>query len=500
MVLAMIWLPSITNHTEAEDAYSYALAAEEFEYSQLLHPHHRLYHPLSKFVYECSGVERSFEVLQVLSGVFSTIAIWLFYLLLGRLGVQSLATKGAYLLILAGSYGFWRYAREVEIYPMAWATLLFAVYWLTGPIKGRRFWIGLAVLLVFSINVHKALIVPLGVMAAVKVVASQRWRPGILCALAAGLLFLGTEKAMLQIQTEGWAIAPEKIENPFAAAPSNVARPSKRLRISSIPKGLIGFGSSVVATFPVMSFDPLYRWLQYELFPYRNFHEERFLVENLPIQNQVIWIIGLILLFVSIGLFLWSVFEKRKESSGIEFGPKAVVNFGCLAFMVLILIFEPGNPEMWLIGLPLIVATVVVHFPSANVRALWFIALSLIFVNWVGGMTLMNQDSRNYDRKTGAVLLQNEFNQDDVYLIGATVEVHGHFARYISEVTVIRGSFGPEYHDSLFKLLEEILDRGGRFIMHSTAWSSTELSAIQLFELGLLLVHDEESGAVELIR
>jgi len=112
------------NVTEANDAFWYALAAEDPAYPWF-HHNHMLYFPVIKWFNEflvLSGyVERTYGALVYLHIFVGALSIPLFYLFLhARLKVDTIAAfVGA--LLLAFSYGFWRYSAEVEI--PVWTTL-----------------------------------------------------------------------------------------------------------------------------------------------------------------------------------------------------------------------------------------------------------------------------------------------------------------------------------------------------------------------------------------
>ena len=500
IVLAMIWLPEVTNHTEAEDAYSYALAAETYEYRELLHPHHRLYHPLSKLVFDLSGAERSFSVLQVLSGIFSSLAVLIFYLILGRVGVVSLWMKAGYTLLLVSCYGFWRYAREVEVYPMSWLALLIGVYWMLGPPKGWRFWLGLTLGLVVAVNVHKALSVPLAAMSASLIVFSRSWKSGAFSVAGAMCLFFLVELSMSQIREDRGADAPERGDHAFTAPPSEVPRPSKGFRFTSLPKGGIGLGASLVGSYPVFAFDEVYSLLKVRLFPYRNFHEERFLVKGMSNSAKMLWVGALVVFVVSSCGYLVSAWRHRNNSSQQYLLIQRILMSGGISFALLILFFEPGNPEMWLIGLPLILVALASLCPELNTKVLFTGVLSLTLVNWLGGMSLMNRKEGDYDRVTGAILLEEKLTEDDVYLVAAHLGVHGRFARYVSEANIVRGDFGAKKHEAFFEFVSSIFQKNGRIILHRTAWESLSMDREILTKRGWRDIRNSDSGIVEIIE
>ncbi len=120
------------NHSEAEDAFEYSRLIEEGSGAVLFHPHHLLYLPAQKAVFQTAQMlgydGRSYYVARTVSMFSASIALFLFFLIARRMcgGSQMLPIVGT--LGLLFSYGFMRYACEVEIYLPAMALALAAIY------------------------------------------------------------------------------------------------------------------------------------------------------------------------------------------------------------------------------------------------------------------------------------------------------------------------------------------------------------------------------------
>jgi len=131
LLLFLAVLPG--NHSEAEDAFEYSRLIEAGQGARLFHPHHLLYLPAQKAVFHAAQMlgygGRSYYVARAVSMFSGAAALVLFFLIALRLGGTSdgrlplMATLG-----LLFSYGFVRYACEVEIYLPAMVLALAAIH------------------------------------------------------------------------------------------------------------------------------------------------------------------------------------------------------------------------------------------------------------------------------------------------------------------------------------------------------------------------------------
>lgn len=125
------YLPTLT-HAHTFDALSYALDVDTKPWQELFHPHHLAYGPLGalvRAVAQVLGWSGSAVVpLQVTNALAGALGVALFAVLVARITDRAaLAVCGA--VLLGGSYAYWYYAVEVEVYTIA-ALFLVACLWL----------------------------------------------------------------------------------------------------------------------------------------------------------------------------------------------------------------------------------------------------------------------------------------------------------------------------------------------------------------------------------
>lgn len=121
------------------DALSYILDVERKPWRELFHPHHLAYGPLGALVHTLAGrfgySGSAGLPLQVTNAIAGAAGVALFFALVRRVGGRTLPAVAAALL-LAGSYAYWYYAGEVEVYTIA-ALFLVGSLWLLVQLVER---------------------------------------------------------------------------------------------------------------------------------------------------------------------------------------------------------------------------------------------------------------------------------------------------------------------------------------------------------------------------
>lgn len=132
-----VYLGTLTEvHTY--DALSYALDVEDKPWQELFHPHHLAYGPLGSLVLalaEATGWRgRAIVPLQVTNALAGALGVLLFFALVRSVTCRfDLALCGA--ILLGGSYAYWYYAVEVEVYTIATMFLVLCLWLLVRLIR-----------------------------------------------------------------------------------------------------------------------------------------------------------------------------------------------------------------------------------------------------------------------------------------------------------------------------------------------------------------------------
>lgn len=393
------------NHSEAEDAFEYSRLIEEGHGAGQFHPHHLLYIPMQKAVFKTTCMlgynGRSYYVARAVSMVAGSAALCLFYLIAVRMQrlTETFHDKKIPLFATLGllfSYGFLRYACEVEVYIPASAMMLAGFY---CALRDDKPWLVFSLSVLFSasailmhaINTVAGLIViPL-----IYVVSMRRWKHALVHGFATlvivGVVYWlvqnvwGTFKPATDTASEGW------------------------LRPGAFVKAVVGFGQCLLSANFLFTYQPVCEKLQ-SLFPYRMFAEEMFTGACLPTWLRVIapvtFVLALVLLIFFAFRLLMLLIRRRRIS-----GTVACIVVWVAGAALPTLVLEPSNPELWIMAMvPLwMLCTLLVMQMSSAIVAKRLLMLAVLFLgihNIVAGMGSIKARGGDYVFKKSEWLLQ----------------------------------------------------------------------------------------------
>ncbi len=391
MLLFVAVMPG--NHSEAEDAFEYSRLIEEGRGAELFHPHHLLYLPAQKALFQTARLlgygGRSYSVARTASMFSGSVALCLFYLLACRIscGRKMLPMVGTMGLLF--SYGFLRYACEVEIYLPALALVLAALCAALRA-EGSHMWFVAAIafasmaVLMHTINTVSAVVV----IPAIYLTVSKHWK----CALvhvAATLVIVGL--VYLAVQNTWGMFRP-----PVDTASEGWLQPG------TIGKAVVGFGQSMLSA----NFIFAYGWLAEKIqamFPYRVFAEELFAAAHMPAWLKAVAPFTFVLALGGMAGVAATVFRPRLFNRSLVW---SLLWLG--GAMMPTLMLEPSNPELWVLALAPLWA-VLLGLAAARQRV-GFIMVVVVLMgihNIVAGMGSIRDREGDYNfKKTEWVLGQ----------------------------------------------------------------------------------------------
>jgi len=444
-LLAIVFLsPDIANRTGAEDAFMYAHEVEEFNYPQLLHPHHRLYHVFAKALYDLSGAERAFPVmlwLSIISGLLTLIlAYFLLIRLIGANPWQALVSTS----LIAFSNGFWRYTHEVETctFTTLVALLFVAVAFKTGPTVPGCIYAALAG--TAALLVHMALLpLVLGALPA-WLIWHRAWTPLVVYPLLLGATFLTIDHSLENARLVAGPPYFTPVDTDQATVQYDPPPTTHRLSATQPIKAGVGFGQAFADASAIFAIAPLRTLLTDTLFPYRQLHEQTFLVRHMNLPT------ALMLLGMAVATALYFAFwvlrtliTFLRQHNGLKFTqwqPTHAFFWAWAAGTILmVFLFEPDNPEMW------VVAMVPIQFSLA---ALWkitgqswqrpgaILVALLITTNFFGGLRLLANPANDYHHATSIWTRQNA-STHDLMVIAELRPNYERYLRYKSPVRIL---------------------------------------------------------------
>ena len=389
LVFFLVTAPA--NHTEAEDAYLYAQAVEQAPWASLPHPHHALYLPLMRGLYRAANglglVERSFPILALFSAFCAAAAVGLFALLAERrLGLpRPIAWLAAG--SLAASYGFWRYAVEAELYAPAMLASLWALYIASNPklTPARAGIAGALSGLAALVHIMNALVTLVAVP--VLLVPRRKWRGLVLHTAAAAAVFC------LAFAVIGWG-PRELVRGGDSGATSSLLAPVQ---------GTLAFGHNLVSGNFLFAYEGFREWVG-RAYRGRMLEEEFFMGRHAPTVTRLLTPVALsaLVLVVLLGVRCRMRRATAGLPSSIDARMVAAAGAWWLGYAIVLLRFEPGNPELWIMALPpfwLVMAGWLLA-PVAARRGRGLLAAGLavlVATNWLGGMMLLRHPEGDYN-------------------------------------------------------------------------------------------------------
>lgn len=381
--LAFLTWTTPANRSEAEDAYYYAKRVEQASSAREFHVHHALYLPAGRLLFRTAqalGYEgRGLSVLTVWSRVSGAACIGLLLFLMQRYGRMA----GPSALALLGSYGFWRYAVEAEIYVPMLALSLAALATIDRSRSRSGLWLASA-FLAGALLLHLAAIAALAAAIAVLGFQGRRGsavRVGLGVSLFVGLILAGLDGRVGLVTFHD----------------SGVTRP---FGVASLIQAISAFGHSLVSGNFIFA-HPVWAGRLESLFPGRFLIEELFMGRHAP--PGTVWISGLtavLLVAAGVARALQAGQACRRPADSRE---RRALTLGAGVWLALAIAAavrtEPSNPEMWLMTLPALWLWLgLAGDPGTGRRGgiPWILAVALLAHNWFGGLRLLQDPGGDY--------------------------------------------------------------------------------------------------------
>jgi len=445
VALAFLALTVPANHTEAEDAYEYARLVEQETGAPLFHVHHLLYLPLVQGLFRLLQRDgytgRAFPVLLEISVVCGAHVFSLFTeLLYRRRGLDSALPFSLGLLF---SYGFWRYACEAEIYVPA-VCVAVAVFWLLlQPEGGWRRILAVSVLSAFGICIHAVNVIPLLGGVVLFYLVSRKGNPAFTHLLITSLL---VALAYRVVANTAGIYTPATDTQPFEGG----------LNFAMFGKGAVGFAQALVSG-NYLFICPVFQQQIQALFPYRMFAEEIYMGGRVSMWSFYAALGTSILGLAGAVLFLLDIVRRRfRDLWPVDWSPSlATALFWLVGLAGVVLLFEPGNPEMWVMALlPLwwCAALLLDRLPRSLQRLALVLVIFLGLHNGVGGMALIQSQAGDYNVQKTHWLLQQDMT--DSLIVTAESHVFISHLNYWSDAELLDLNYAGPVEKTFAKIRE----------------------------------------------
>lgn len=361
LVFAALYLSTLAvNHTEAEDALSYAVQVQSGRLDELFHSNHLLFNAAGRVVLralEAAGYRGPATLaMQLLNVAAGCGTLFLLARMTRRLRVpRSLALLGVSATGL--SYGFWWYSVEADTYILPLPFMVLALDRLMTAVErpGRASDPALMALYASLATLFHQQQVLVGI-----VLFAVSWivAPPGAARLRAAALFAGTAVTVVggAYVYVGFAIQECANLEQFVDWARGLARPQRwgGLSLGSIPKAALGFSRAISGLHFVLGFEPVFEAVSRAL-PGKLMLEERFLGASLhpALRWSCVLLTGVMLL--AFARFVAPLFGGRSARAARE--PAWVFLRACLAVTIANVLgawlWEPANTEFWIVVLPL---------------------------------------------------------------------------------------------------------------------------------------------------
>ena len=448
----------IENRTEAEDVYEYALMIEDGkDHPWFFHKHHLIYAPLIKGFYETvkflgSNLD-SLGIMRLVSSLSAVVTLFFFFLFCyKRFSLRPVSSLLA-TVFYGFSYGFWRYAAEAEIPLLASAFITSALYFATAEKDCNKTFTLTIFVSVLAVLIH--------IMNAV----------AVFIAIPMFYLFKKrTIKIVLHLSICLFFVISTYIYcSNISELYGNTALNIQRVSFGSFFKGMIAFIECIISSDFVMGYRSVRAFLL-ELFAGRVLLEEVFYGERL-VRSHVLFstftffaffILLLICVFRSIWVWRNTISSNNHLPDGIKTLLIPILFF--LGYGAVLLFIEPGNPELWVMGLMpfclLLCGTVFLPLTEDNKLWLPLLMILILLLHNSLRMQQLKDPIKDYQKMKTSNILKIA-TQDDV-IITAGNPVFERYLRYHFPGEVLY--FFGQSESSLRKSINDI-ESGNIFIL-----------------------------------
>ncbi len=453
LALALIYIITIPgNKTEADDAFHYSRQVE-LEDAPAPHPHHLVYIPAMRMLFNMfQAVGYSGRPYPMLLAVSLVSGIGCLVLLLR--GIPFGDKRGGWLAatMLAALYGFWRYSVDVEIVIPATLLAIAAFCWafsFKGTSRNPLPRITGIVLATGGILLHTANIVPL-----LAVVPYILWRRhGLRSAIIQGgftVLAVGLFYASIWDSLPAMRLTGQEKEG--------------LLQAGTWVKSLVAAGHSLLSGSFLFAWPAFSSWMQ-QVFPYRMLEEQIMIGRYAPSILRMLApltfgaaIFALLIAANGIVRETWRrlrsfIDDWRQGRFSADSGDiiTEAAWLWVLGSALMIMLFEPGNPELWVWTH----APIAILFGRSNTakstyrscmtgsRKIYIVPLLIALHNVVGGVALIQDEKSDYYAVNSADV-RRIIEPGDIVITGAHAGFVFYLEYHMPDQVVYAGTISDE--------------------------------------------------------
>lgn len=417
---------NIENRTESEDAYEYALMVEQGSgHEWFFHQHHLIYGPSMRLIYDATRLVgyngRAIYVMRLVSALAASGTLFFFFLFCyHRFSLRPISSFLA-TAFLGFSYGFWRYSAESEIPLVASFFMVAAFYYASDSRPRYRSFILGVLFSILSILLHIMNSVAVFVAIPCYYLSRKRWKAAGLQLLISGGVVAGVYSLVARA-----GIIYVKGDAHFIS-----------MSFGSVIKAMVAFVQCIVSCDFMLGFASVRAFLN-ELFAGRMLLEEFYMGEQLS-RFHVLLSALTFTIFAVLALacvlragWMWKNIVVDRKRFQLPEGLSALIVAGIffLGYAGMLLLIEPGNPELWVMGLMpfglLLCGLVLLPLTFDNRLWLPFLMVTTLFIHNLGAIRVLYDSDKDYQQKKAVTILEIAGCDDVIITAGNPV-----FERYL---------------------------------------------------------------------
>lgn len=474
LLLICIWgiyiLLMPVNRTENDDGYNYAWQVLHGTDAELFQSRYPLFLPFERLVYSaCRFLHLHADAYMTMvwvSSVFAIGALYFFYCLLRRRFMLSMRSSVHLTLLLAFSYGFWRYAVEAELYSISHFLIFLSLYLLTKPAKP---WLSVFLASLtgaLAVLLYKPNFIPLFLAFPFYLIFIKNSKALLLYLIAgaAGILS-GYALIFLSVQVS----QPTYLSYLFSGSDGNAGNPLMAFFV---------FLSDIASSNFLYGF-PWITSLIHSRFPGNMIVEEILTASFYPVLNKTALVTSLLLAITALILLVrrFGLSQPSPDTQG-QRSLLRVMWLWLIVYWMILSFLDPNSPEPWMmlvpplffiIGFELVFRLESPERPEASNISFFLIAV-LIVHNLVAAVIPNLNKASDYNKNQAEALLSAVSQNDTILCFGSYTEFY--YLRYYTHARVINAS------EDLSALEKEFMDTEkikGKFLLTPDAVMPTDV-------------------------
>ena len=419
-ILFYIWtMPE--NYSEAEDVYNYAYSIEQGSLEKQLGVNRLLALPffsvLYNFIIDLGFEISAFAFVLHLNQLLAVGSLLIFRLILfGQLSLNynkddAIRMSWIGVLLLAFSYGFWRYSNVPETYILAIFILCLA--WLF--VLNNRFLLG-AFLSGLGILIHLLNIIPLIIGICSYYLFQKKIKKAFIhgC-ISTMIIVIGYSLFWKMLDISGLGAKNHSIESGW--------------QIQNLIRGSIAFAQCLISGNFLFGFDWFNNFLT-DLFPSRMLSEEQFLGSKMPQWIPWVGIFSFLMVLLSIILAIKPI---RILSFSSPF--MSALWVWLFTYFLILTQIESGSMELWILAL--IPFWLIIVF-MIHKRWAFALVLSVLIHNGVAGIFPLINKNTDYHYLKSSWILANSNDKDIVFIDYEPILIS--YLNYTCEANIINSA------------------------------------------------------------